>query len=90
MQWIANLLDRALGSAELGLPCIMRLTQDNVRMELLEYQLPCGHIGYIVNLEFCLDGADNWIPIASLRDFTLNAAIELLGRAQQCVEQYQR
>jgi hypothetical protein len=89
MKWISQLLDRVTGPTELGPPCIMRLTQNDVRMELYEYQLPCGHDGYLVSVEYRL-GDDHWIPIASLRDFNLSAAIELLQQAQLCIARLQQ
>ncbi len=85
MQWIATLLHQVTRSTELGPPCIMRLTQDDVRMELYEHLLPCGHYGYSVDLAFHV-GDDRWVPIASLRDFNLGASIELLQQAQLCIE----
>ena len=59
----------------------IRLSQE----DLLEYRLPCGHSGYHVDLEFYADDLGDWVPIASLRDFNLDAAVALLRQAQQCI-----
>lgn len=62
----------------------MRVTKDNVRMNLLQYSLPCGHDGYRIDLEFFIEGT-GWIEIASLRDFNLDAAIDVLNEAKVCI-----
>jgi hypothetical protein len=86
MQWIAHVLSRAgLLGKEMGPACVMRLVQGGVSMELLEYDLPCGHSGYRVDLEFRVPESDEWMPIASLRDFNLDESIALLQQAQKCI-----
>lgn len=86
MERILEFISRAVRGRQMGLPCVMRLEQDDVRMELLEVRLPCGHVGYVVELEF--HSGDEWIPIAVLRDFNLDASIDLLKQSQKCVDNW--
>lgn len=83
MQWIANTIGKLFTKDE-GPVCVMRLTQDDVRLNVSEYLLPCGHPGFMVELEYHLE-PDTWIPVASLRDFNLDASMQLLQDAKRCI-----
>ncbi len=70
------------------LPCLVRIVKDNVRMNVLEYPLPCGHEGYRVDLAFYAEELDRWVEIAALRDFNLEPSIHLLQQAQKCIRNW--
>jgi hypothetical protein len=89
MERILELLNRGMRGRQPELPCVLRLDQDGVRLEVVEYQLPCGHVGYGVNLLFHAGPADEWVEIAALRDFNLEASIDLLTQAQRCIAHWQ-
>lgn len=83
MQWIANTIGKLFTKDEDPV-CVMRLTQDDVRLNVQEYLLPCGHPGFTVELEYHLE-PDKWIQIASLRDFNIDATMQLLQDAKRCI-----
>ena len=87
MRWIAQLL-HGLGfhGKSLELPCLVRVHDGDVRMDLLEYPLPCGHSGYRIDLEYHAAKLDRWVEIASLRDFNLDEALALLTEAKRCID----
>jgi hypothetical protein len=87
MQWIANLIRRLRKPAttEESLPCVHSLAEGNVRIDVLEYQLPCGHCAYIIRGEYFVEETDTWVKIADLRDFNAEATVWLLQRAARFV-----
>lgn len=84
MQWLANTIGK-LFTDDAGPVCVMHVRQDDVRLDVWEYLLPCGHPGFRVELEYRLEEPDTWIPIASLRDFNIDAAMALLQEAKRCI-----
>jgi hypothetical protein len=86
MRWIADLINRLVSDTDLVPGCLVAQSRDDVRMELFEYALPCGHTGYGVTLAYHVPEQDEWLPIALLRDFNLDASIALLVQAKQCIE----
>lgn len=84
MQWIANTIGK-LFTKDVDPVCVMQVFQDDVRLGVWEHLLPCGHPRFRVELDYRLEEPDTWIPIASLRDFNLDAAMSLLQEAKRCV-----
>ena len=87
LQWIANFIGRARRQAntEENLPCVQSYTESNVRVEVVEYTLPCGHKAYRIEGQYFVEETHKWVPIADLRDFNANTAVGLLQKAADFV-----
>jgi hypothetical protein len=87
LQWIANLIGRARRQAntEDSLPCVQAYADGNVRVEVVEYLLPCGHNAYGIKGRYFVEEYDEWVPIAELRDFNADTAVSLLQKAADFV-----
>jgi hypothetical protein len=87
LQRIANLLGLAQPKADPrdSLPCLYSIAEDNVRVDVLEYLLPCGHCAYAIRGEYFVEEFNRWEEIADLRDFNVTTAAKLFGRAAEFV-----
>jgi hypothetical protein len=82
-QWIAKLLGLARSRAkkEKDLPCVYSVAEENVRVDVLEHVLPCGHNAYSIYGEFFVENLQKWVTIVDLRDYNVETAIKLLQKA---------
>lgn len=82
-QWIAKLLRLARSRAkkEKNLPCVYSVAEENIRVDVLEHVLPCGHNAYSIYGEFYVEDFKKWIMIVDLRDYNAQTAIKLLQNA---------
>lgn len=82
-QWIANLLGLARRRAkkETNLPCVYSVAEENVRVDVLEHTLPCGHNAYSIYGEFYVEDFEKWVMIVDLRDYNAETTIKLLQKA---------
>ena len=90
MERILNLLGLEKRGKPVDFPCIVRFTEGNVRVSVLEIPLLCGHYGYAANIEYHLKEPDKWIAIGSFRDFNLDESITVLQQAKVCIDNLQR
>ncbi|MFO0966143.1 MAG: hypothetical protein U0793_11245 [Gemmataceae bacterium] len=67
--------------AEMSLPCVYSVAEDNVRIDVLEVVLKCGHTAYMVTGEFYVEEFQKWVKIIDLRDYNVETAIKLLQKA---------
>lgn len=82
-QWIATLLGlaRSRANTETNLPCVYSIAEENVRVDVLEHVLPCGHNAYSIFGEFYAEEIQKWVKIIDLRDYNVETAIKLLQKA---------
>jgi hypothetical protein len=82
-QWIARLLGlaRRRANKEKSLPCVYSVAEENVRVDVLEHVLPCGHNAYSVYGECYVKDFQKWVKIVDLRDYNVETAIKLLQKA---------
>src|ERR1700730_7366624 len=82
-QWIAKLLGltRSQPKKEKDLPCVYSVAEENVRVDVLEHVLPCGHNAYSIYGEFYVEKLQKWFTIVDLRDYNVETAIKLLQKA---------
>ncbi len=82
-QWIATLLGLARSRAkkETNLPCVYSVAEENVRVDVLEHVLKCGHTAYSIYGEFYVEDFQKWVKIVDLRDYNVETAIKLLQKA---------
>ena len=85
--WIANLIRqlRRPASTEENLPCVYSAADDNIRVDVLEHLLPCGHCAYSIRGECYIEELRDWIKIVDLRDYNAETAIKLTSRAARFV-----
>ena len=83
LQWIAKLFSFARSEAcccEM-LACVPRekaISRDGLRAEVLEFSLPCGHVGYGIEIARLDEDGKSWFPIARIYDYEMHQAIGLL------------
>jgi hypothetical protein len=82
-QWIAKLqgLVRRRARKETILPCVYSVAEENVRVDVLEHVLPCGHNAYSIYGEYYVEEFGKWVNIIDLRDFNAERAFWLLRKA---------
>lgn len=90
MERILNLLGFEKHGHHVELPCVVRFTDGNVRVSVLEFQLPCGHDAYMAELEYHLKEQDDWVSIGLIRDFAVDESIHVLQQAKECIDSFQR
>jgi hypothetical protein len=83
LQRIAKLLGlaRSRANTEASLPCVYSVAEANVRVDVLEVVLPCGHNAYTVFGEFYVEEFQKWVKVIDLRDYNVQTAIKLLQKA---------
>jgi hypothetical protein len=90
MKWISGLFRRIRKPApKEKFSCVYSLAERNVRLDVLEYLLPCGHRAYSVHGEFYVEEMQQWITVIDLRDYNMNAASEMLCKAVEAVSAFE-
>jgi len=92
LQWIANLLRRTgiRDANDCGVRAVLThpkvIASDNVRVEVLEFELSCGHVGYGIEVSYFVEDQNEWMSIASLRDYNIHHVLGLLVDAAKYVD----
>ncbi len=91
-QWIAKLLGlaRRRANKEKDLPCVYSVADENVRVDVLEHVLPCGHNAYSIYGEMYVEDFKKWVMVVDLRDYNLETAIKLLQKAAKFTASLER
>jgi hypothetical protein len=67
------------------LPCMAIFTDEETSLKLHKISLPCGHIGYGVELGYRMNDGET-VSFAMIRDFNMESVIRLLEKAKDCIE----
>lgn len=83
--WIGGLLGRKQSNPidELALAAVF--SDRNIRVDLKERQLPCGHIAYWIVAYWYSEDSREWIELACVHESDLEPLVCLLKEAQTYV-----
>ena len=86
LQWIANLSRRLRKPATKEMPpCVYSVAEDGIRMDVLEYLLPCGHCAYSIRGEYYVEDLRDWVTVVDLRDYNAQKALKLTAQAAKFI-----
>jgi hypothetical protein len=79
-QWIANLFSDVKPKRDA--PSLMNVFFDrDLRLDVKEFCLPCGHISYLVELHWYSEKKRDWLDMALVHESDLESTINLLQQA---------
>ena len=86
LQWIANLFRRLRKPVVKEMPpCVYSVAEDGIRMDVLEYLLPCGHCAYSIRGEYYVEDLRDWVTVVDLRDYNAQKALKLIAQAAKFI-----
>lgn len=82
MKWISKLL----GRNEPNVVCVKSITSDGLRLAVSEFQRPCGHPCYALELFVHDETANRWVPIGILHQDDVHTALALLMEGAKFID----
>jgi len=84
-QWIANLFSHPTPTQDEFSVSDVFIGRD-LRLDVQEVSLPCGHVNYFAKLYWYSPEARNWVTIGIIMQNHLDDAIELLQKAKMFID----